>query len=810
MADKIVAEYIVKTDKAVKNLNKLEKEVKDLQKQGKKSAKGIEDSFKKTSNNLVSQFKKIGGALAIAFSAQQAFQLGKEMVTLAAKAEGVERAFKRIAPKGLLDDLRRATRGTVSDLLLMQRSVQASNFKIPLETLAGLLKFASARARETGESVDFLVDSIVLGIGRKSPLILDNLGISAVELRTRLKGVGVEATSVADIAKIVGDIATEELEKMGEQADTTADKLAQMGAAYENALKKGGAALINASSTLLDAFGIINENQTAIDDFVDSIQGLSSVQLNDKLTEQLSEIESIRSRQNQLSKINNQLTREATSLEGDKLKANKEVRDQVFKERAEAREAIIDQNDFVRILRARLKLTTDIAEKGGDFDFVTPEQINALKLLNDEQKKAIENVAFYKKLIQDLVKEQDAEATSLDRLKTIIPELESAREKLAILLGKETEAMKEARKAAEDYEKGLRKLLKAKIEAQHAAEEQANQDALDGINFRAALDVLFTTQSISEAEGRSDALLQIEQDRLKAILEARRAFGLETIEQEQALAALQAGILDGQVDAEIEANDKKRQAKIDHEDDIRKIAEAAAEFALELTSLITNAIVAGHNAEIDSLRMQLDAGQISREEFDQKRRNLERKKAIDEKNAAIFQAVISTALGVAAALQVAPPLGFVLAALAGALGAVQIGVIAGTPLPTFADGGWVDAKGNIHGQSHAQGGVHIEAEGDEFIVKGKQAKSNKGLLEALNAGTGQDWINKNMVYPAIQNVLNEGTSNNSGQWGNVTANLKDHGIIAALDRSRQSNDRSLMMLGQLLKGDNKKRGGYNA
>lgn len=225
MADEIIVKYVADVKQLQKSLDGITKRLDTVESEGKKSAKSTEDAFKKSSQGIVNSLKKVGAAVGIAFGAQQAFQLGKEMVNLAAKAEGVERAFKRIGSPQLLADLRKATRGTVSDLLLMQRAVQASNFKLPLDQLAGLLKFASARARETGESVDYLVNSIVLGIGRKSPLILDNLGISAVELRKRLKGVGVEATSVADISRIVGEIASEELDKMGEQADTTSDKL---------------------------------------------------------------------------------------------------------------------------------------------------------------------------------------------------------------------------------------------------------------------------------------------------------------------------------------------------------------------------------------------------------------------------------------------------------------------------------------------------------------------------------------------------------------------------------------------------------
>jgi len=251
MADKIVAEYTVKVDKALKDLDRLAAKVDKVDDERKKTQAG----FKTMSSDMVSGFKKVGVALGLAFGAQEIVSFGKESVKLAAQLEGVERAFKRIGganSANLLQGLRTATRGTVSDLVLMQKAVQASNFKIPLENLASLFKFAQARARETGESVEYLTNSIVLGIGRKSPLILDNLGISAVELRERLKGVGVEAANVGDIAQIIGDIAEEELAKMGDQADTTADKIAQLNTALENTKTKIGTTLINEITKFTD------------------------------------------------------------------------------------------------------------------------------------------------------------------------------------------------------------------------------------------------------------------------------------------------------------------------------------------------------------------------------------------------------------------------------------------------------------------------------------------------------------------------------------------------------------------------------
>lgn len=196
------------------------------------------DSTLKGAESSVSKFggvvKKIGGVIAAAFSVAAIANFAKEATKLAAVTEGIQKGFRQIAEPGLLDDLRKATAGTVSDMKLMQTAVQASNFEIPLNKLAKLLEFASARAVQTGQSVEYLTESIILGIGRKSPLILDNLGISAVKLREVLKGSGVEMSTVGDIAAAVGKIAGESLEKMGGMAETASVKMERLTTSWQN------------------------------------------------------------------------------------------------------------------------------------------------------------------------------------------------------------------------------------------------------------------------------------------------------------------------------------------------------------------------------------------------------------------------------------------------------------------------------------------------------------------------------------------------------------------------------------------------
>lgn len=202
------------------------------------------------SKNKVSLFSKtlskMGGVMAAAFSAKAIFDFTKKVSELANQVDGVKKAFNKIASPTLLQDLRRATQGTVTDLQLMQRAVQANNFKIPLENLATYLEFATKRAQETGQSVDYLVDSIVTGLGRQSVLILDNLGISAKEIRDRMKDGGTMADAIGEIIKeSMGDAA--------ESVDNAAVSSQRFSAAWQNLMASigSGTGIKNAWNSVL-------------------------------------------------------------------------------------------------------------------------------------------------------------------------------------------------------------------------------------------------------------------------------------------------------------------------------------------------------------------------------------------------------------------------------------------------------------------------------------------------------------------------------------------------------------------------------
>lgn len=157
----------------------------------------------------------------------------KQGIELAKQGEGIRIAFERLGRGDILQGLREATHGTVTDLELMKAAVKFNDFKLPLDELGTMLAFAQQKAKDTGQSVDYMVDSIVTGLGRKSLMILDNLGLSAAQIKERMAETG-------DMTKAVGAIIREEMAKAGDYVETAADRATQANVQLENAMTRLG------------------------------------------------------------------------------------------------------------------------------------------------------------------------------------------------------------------------------------------------------------------------------------------------------------------------------------------------------------------------------------------------------------------------------------------------------------------------------------------------------------------------------------------------------------------------------------------
>ena len=143
----------------------------------------------------------------------------------------------------------------------------------------------------------------------------------------------------------------------------------------------------------------------------------------------------------------------------------------------------------------------------------------------------------------------------------------------------------------------------------------------------------------------------------------------------------------------------------------------------------------------NSLKTKAEIG----EEYDAKEIELkqEKQKALEQQKKAernqkrvdlgqkIVEAVADVAGGVAKAIGLGPFIGPIMAAIVGAAGAVQVGIMT-KQLAKLEDGGL------LSGKRHSQGGMrilgsNIEVEGGEYVVNRKTTQKNLGLMDYINS-----------------------------------------------------------------------------
>lgn len=216
-----------------------QKATDDLRKATQEYGKAAAQAHKENSNaakqsahdiaSLSKEFSGLYSSIKLVLSAGLAREIldsTLNMATLSGKIEGVQKAFNRIPQATLLmNQLRKATHGTVTDLELMQKALTAQNFRIPLEKLGTLLEFAAAKAQQTGQEVNHLVDYIVTGIGLRSLRRLDDLGFTANRLKGALGDVSLQAADMGEVMNAVATLMQEDLQKTGGFAKTSATEV---------------------------------------------------------------------------------------------------------------------------------------------------------------------------------------------------------------------------------------------------------------------------------------------------------------------------------------------------------------------------------------------------------------------------------------------------------------------------------------------------------------------------------------------------------------------------------------------------------
>ena len=214
-------------------------------KRAEKQLKGVD---KATKSMVGSAAKLVVGFISIA-AAVKGLQFAFAAAKLAAQAQNVERAFGNLAIQAgttadiMIKKMREATAETISDFQLMQQFNTAAMLGLPLDQFDKMIEIARGAAQATGQSMQFMLQSIVTGIGRQSKLMLDNLGIliSAESANKKYAlAMGIVGRQLTDIerkqafANEAVRIGLKNLDAMGGVVASSADKFEQLTARIEN------------------------------------------------------------------------------------------------------------------------------------------------------------------------------------------------------------------------------------------------------------------------------------------------------------------------------------------------------------------------------------------------------------------------------------------------------------------------------------------------------------------------------------------------------------------------------------------------
>jgi cytochrome c551/c552 len=309
------------------------------------------------------------------------------------------------------------------------------------------------------------------------------------------------------------------------------------------------------------------------------------------------------------------------------------------------------------------------------------------------------------------------------------------------------ETKKNLAEAAADQAKNLKEIEKNQLEVLDRERDLKFQEALD--NNASSEDFLNiiktyelkrqkviddTNKAIGDANKEFHTnMLNEEISSLEASLSADKLSGNKQIQIQKDIHAKKLALLDEEKDKEIQDAEEKGLSttnilkkydlkKIALEKDtaqkIKSINQQSFDWFISTTQDIVGKLQNLNSMHYNNKSLELDnyyatekarieASAIPEEEkakliealdkdTERKRKELARQKAQDDKKFATFQAIVDTASAITKALaSTFPPLNFILAGIAGAMGAAQISLIKSQPLPALAKGGEITQEGDV-------------------------------------------------------------------------------------------------------------------
>ena len=232
-------------------------------------------------DGIVGNVQKVGGvALGIGGAALGAIggigaMVGK-MAIDAAPVEGLAAAFDGLSESAgtgsddMLAALKKGSAGMIANRDLMMSFNQAASL-VSLDfaqQLPDAMSYLGKVSASTGQDMGFLLDSLVKGVGRLSPMILDNLSIQvsqaeATERAAEMFGVEADQLTKTQLQAGMMNVTLEKLAEntaaMPDVSESAAAKMAQLQATFQNTKDEIGVAFLPVLATLMGVLATAGE-----------------------------------------------------------------------------------------------------------------------------------------------------------------------------------------------------------------------------------------------------------------------------------------------------------------------------------------------------------------------------------------------------------------------------------------------------------------------------------------------------------------------------------------------------------------------
>jgi len=438
--------------------------------------------------------------------------------------------------------------------------------------------------------------------------------------------------------------------------------------------------------------------------------GLSTISLEDyrKVNEKILEIEEKRNKARELGRKLDVLTGKKTEVES---------------ERESVTDLIEDYNKLDDAYVKQSKKLKELKSSVGGGGFFKSLFGQSREDAIDEQEKIVSEI---------VIKRAEALEKTLSATKVFNGKIDKDNEKISI----------ESAKREKEKQDNLLK----EYELRQKLSEKNLQALLEALNAENKLYNKYRQEREKQAEQSAANEKQIRLNEIEIANTTNEKYAKDRLEKNKQLN-------DELAEQNRQRQDEDLEAERKHAEKVAFILQTLAGVADAIGNIASQAISIRSQRELKELEDRKNKGLISEKRFEKESAKIKTEAAKKQRAADIAIATAKIPLIFLQALVSAPfPFGLILASIASGIALAEVAILAASPLPQFKKGGQVSKElGLIKGKSHAQGGVPIEVEGDEYVMPVKETKENLPALEAMRKGKFHELFipKQNVMQPDV-------------------------------------------------------------